>query len=245
MFYAAATIAMVVLCYGPVMRVGEAVILDPVPYRWLMHLPGLRSAARADAILDGRGRCAWRSRRGSRSRGSAPAGGHAALRRSPSCFAGLMLDGWIDPVNMAAAPETVAPGRAPRSGAADPRAAARSRVGCGGDVSLDLAPPAGRQRRQRLRPAALAPLMDALDSHDPAMLVALGSLGTFDVSSTAPRIATAPWRALRDERAGVEGNRDRRHADGVSGAGDAVAGGDRRAGRCRSPASGPTRRMRR
>ena len=39
-FYAAATVVMVILCYGPVMRVGEAVILDPGPYGWLMHVPG-------------------------------------------------------------------------------------------------------------------------------------------------------------------------------------------------------------
>ena len=39
-FYLGATFVMGVLCCGPVLRVGDAVILDPMPYRWLMAVPG-------------------------------------------------------------------------------------------------------------------------------------------------------------------------------------------------------------
>jgi hypothetical protein len=40
LFYVGATIVMGVLCFGPVLQVGTAVVLDPMPYKWLMALPG-------------------------------------------------------------------------------------------------------------------------------------------------------------------------------------------------------------
>ncbi len=67
LFYVAATVVLGVLCFGPKMQTGEVVILEPMPYRWLMHLPGF-DGIRVPTRFWLLGVCACRSRRASRSR---------------------------------------------------------------------------------------------------------------------------------------------------------------------------------
>ena len=153
-FYAAATVVMAILCYGPVMRVGEAVILDPGPYGWLMHVPGF-DQLRVPTRFWMAGTMCLAVAAGLAFARLVPARGSIRNAAFALVFAGLMLDGWIRPVNMAEAPQIWA--RVERRDQAAPgdRAAARPGVGCGGDISLDLVAASGGQWRQRLRPAAL------------------------------------------------------------------------------------------
>ena len=179
-FYGAATVVMVVLCYGPVMRVGEAVILDPGPYGWLMHVPGF-DQLRVPTRFWMAGTMCLAVAAGLAFARVAP------LRRGPRSaafavvFAGLMLDGWIRPVNMAEPPQIWA--KVERRDQARPI------------IELPLGPEWDAAATYRSlwhrRPVAngvsgydpphYAPLMDALEARDPAMLVAIGSLGSFDV----------------------------------------------------------------
>ncbi len=194
-FYAAATVVMVILCYGPVMRVGDEVILDPGPYGWLMHVPGFDQLRVPTRFWMAGTMCL------------AVAAGLAfarlgPVRRGPRqaafalVLAGLMLDGWIRPVNMAEAPE-IWP-RVERRDQARPV------------LELPLGPEWDAAATYRSiwtrRPVAngvsgydpphYAPLMDALEARDPAILVAMGSLGPFDVvvnGAQDPRGAIAAY----------------------------------------------------
>jgi hypothetical protein len=179
-FYAGATIVMIVLCYGPVMRVGDAVIMEPAPYRWLMYLPGFDQLRVPTRFWMVGTMCL------------AVAAGIAFLELAPVrrplrsglfvlVLAGLLFDGWIHPVNMAAAPELW-----PRVERRDQRQPI---------LELPLGPEwdaAATYRsiwhRRRVAngvsgydPPHYAPLMDALDSRDPGILLALASLSSFDV----------------------------------------------------------------
>ena len=202
-FYTAATIVMAVLCYGPAMRVGDAIIMDPAPYRWLMYIPGfdqLRVPTRF-----------WMA--GTMCLGVAAGLAFSLVapgRRAPRAaafavvLAGLLCDGWIRPVNMAAAPEPW------------PRVERRDQERP--ILELPLGPEWDAAATFRSiwhrRPVAngvsgydpphYAPLMDALDSHDPAMLVALGSLGSFDVIVNGAEDRDGRWARYVTSVPGVE-----------------------------------------
>jgi hypothetical protein len=103
LFYVAATVAMGVLCFGPVLQVGTAVVLDPMPYKWLMAVPGfdqLRVPTRfwmlgllCLALAAGLvfARLAARTAR-------------VRLALLVVLASGLLLDGWTHGINMAEAP---------------------------------------------------------------------------------------------------------------------------------------------
>jgi hypothetical protein len=202
-FYTAATIAMAVLCYGPVMRVGDATIMDPSPYRWLMHVPGFDQLRVPTRFWMAGTMCL------------AVAAGMAFFRLAPGrrlqrsaaftiVLGGLLVDGWIHPVNMAVAPEPW-----PRVERRD-----QSRP----ILELPLGPEwdaaATFRSMWHRRPVAngvsgydpphYAPLMDALGTHDPAMLVALASLGSFDVVVNGAEDRDGGWARYVMSIPGVE-----------------------------------------
>jgi hypothetical protein len=180
LFYSCAALAMGIFACGPVLRVGSAIVYQPAPYRWLMHLPGfgeLRvpmrfwmlgvlclavAAALAVPKLIPRGH-RWRK----------PVFALTA--------AGILFDGWIGAMPMARPPEHWL--KVERRDQSQPI------------LELPLGPEwdaAGtfRSIRHRRRvvngvsgydPPHYAPLQEGLNAHDPGMLLALTSLGPLDV----------------------------------------------------------------
>jgi hypothetical protein len=179
-FYVAVTLVMAVLSCGPLLRAGKAVVFDPMPYRWLMYLPGfdqLRVPTRfwmlgilclavAAGVAFAR---------------------HVAARRTlrpilvAIVAAGLLLDGWTRGFTMAPPP--------------DPRAKVERRDRSEPILELPIGPewdPAATYRSLRHRrrvvngvsgydPPHYWALRAGLDSHDPDMLGALSTLGSYDV----------------------------------------------------------------
>lgn len=103
-FYTAGVIAMGVLSCGPVISVGNAIVLDATPYSWLMNVPGFRELRVPSRF--------WML--GVLCLAVAAGLGFARLHLSRqstrivlllSISAGLLLDGWMRDMPMAAAPE--------------------------------------------------------------------------------------------------------------------------------------------
>lgn len=179
-FYGAATIAMAVFSCGPLLRVGDSILFDPAPYRWLMALPGfteLRVPTRfwMLGIL-----CLAVAAGLSFARLSRPRG-RLSVAPFAVAAAGFLLDGWLSDIPMAAPPE---------------RSVAMESAGPASPLlELPLGPdwdaPAtfrsiGHRRRvvngvSGYDPAHYAPLQSGLNDHDPAMLEAIASFGSFDV----------------------------------------------------------------
>jgi hypothetical protein len=179
-FYAAATLVIAVLCCGPVLRVGEEVILSPAPYGWLLSLPGFNelrvpTQLRMLIVL-----CL------------AVAAGlsYAALNRPSFRFGramfavlaiGLLLDGWMTGARMAPAPEMWTD--------VEPRDRAQPILELPLGPEWDYAATfraAGHHRRvlngvSGYDPPHYVALRAGLDARDPAMLAAIASLGAFDV----------------------------------------------------------------
>jgi hypothetical protein len=205
-FYVAATIVLAVLCCGPVLRTGDAVILDPMPYRWLMAVPGfdqLRVPTRfwmlgtlclaiAAALAFGR---------------LAPERGRRRVAAFVVLSAFLLLDGWTNGLHMAAAPQ-----QWPRvQRRADARPLLELPLGPDWDAAATFR--SMRHRRRVLNgvsgydPPHYEPLKSGLASHDPALLLAIASLGEFEVVVNgeadpggvwARYVASVPGAVLRD-----------------------------------------------
>ena len=192
LFYGCATVAMGVFACGVVLRAGERVLVNPAPYAWLLHLPGftglrvpmrfwmlgvlcLAVAAglafvRLSAVWQLRGRLLF------------------AL-----VAAGLVADGWIGPMPMADAPELWP--RVERRDQSQPI------------LELPLGPAwdaAGTFRsiwhRRRVvngvsgyDPLYYAPLQFGLNDHDPAMLLAIASLGSYDIVVNGAADPNGQW----------------------------------------------------
>jgi len=179
-FYLGATIILGLLCCGPVLRTGEAVILGPMPYRWLMAVPGfdqLRVPTRFWML-------------GTLCLGVAA--GVAFARLSPNhgrrravavllLSVGLTLDGWTKGIAMADAPQQWP--RVERRG--DTRPILELPLGPDWDAAATFR--SMRHRRPVLNgvsgydPPHYEPLKSGLGSHDPALLLAIASLGEFEV----------------------------------------------------------------
>ncbi len=104
LFYAAAVAATAVLCFGPVLRVGTDVLLDPLPYRFLMALPGfheLRATPRfwmlGTMCLAVAAGLAMPHLRPVRARGGAILAAIASLA--------ILAEGWIPSLRMGGSPE--------------------------------------------------------------------------------------------------------------------------------------------
>jgi hypothetical protein len=179
-FYGMTTIVMAAFSCGPVLRVGGQSVFEPAPYRFLMALPGftgLRVPTRfwmlgvlCLAVAAGLAFARVRPRR--------PA---AQLAMFVTVVFGLMVDGWLVRFPMAAAPELW------------PRVERRDRA----EPVLEL--PLGPEwdaaatyrsiwHRRRVvngvsgyDPPHYDPLQAGLNARDPAVLLALATLGPFDV----------------------------------------------------------------
>jgi F5/8 type C domain len=180
LFYALAALVMAALSCGPVLPSGGAVILEPMPYRWLMRLPGfneVRVPARfwmlgvlCLAVAAGVGFATLaisnRFRR-------------AAVFVLAAC--GIMFDAWLRELPMA---------EPPRPWPKVERRDQRQPI-----LELPLGPgwdAAGTFRSVWHRrpvvngvsgydPPHYAALQSGLNDHDPEILAALASLGSFDI----------------------------------------------------------------
>lgn len=200
LFYAAATVLIGMLCFGPVLR--TAVPLQPMPYRWLMYLPGfdqLRVPTRFWML-------------GVLCLSVAAALAFVRLRLPPgrtrmAAFvipaAGLLVDGWIDRINMEPAP--VHWPRVERRDWSQPI------------VELPLGPEwdaaatfrSIRHRRRVLNgvsgydPPHYGPLMFGLESRDPDLLRAIASLGSFDIVVNGAEDREGRWAEYAKSIEGV------------------------------------------
>jgi hypothetical protein len=192
-FYALATIVFGILCCGPVLRAGGRVVVDSMPYAWLMYLPGfdqLRVPTRfwmlgtlCLGIAAGLSFARWRARR-------------LPVRYATAALIafGLLIDGWTRGITMAAAPE-----RWPAVEPPDRRQPI---------VELPLGPDwdaaatfrgIGHRRGvvngvSGYDPPAYAPLQEGLNNHDVAMLGALATLGDVDVVVNGAADPGGGWR---------------------------------------------------
>jgi hypothetical protein len=200
-FYVAATIVVAILCFGPVVRVGDEAILSPAPYGWLMALPGfgelrVPTQIKMIAIL-----CL------------AVAAGLAYARLDrlrprirttvfSVAAAGLLLDGWFLGARTADAPafwpEVEAAGRS------EPIL----ELPIGPDWDFTATFRAAAHRRRVLNgvsgydPPHYHALVTGLQARDPAMLAAIASLGPFDIVVTR---AADPDGALQRYAASAQG----------------------------------------
>jgi len=113
-FYTGGIGASAIFCLGPVLRVGESVLLSPMPYRWLMALPGFRELRMPPRF--------WML--GVLCLGAAAGLAFSHLRMARPRLAkavwalvaaGLLVDGWIPAMRMAAPPEVWAAVESPAS----------------------------------------------------------------------------------------------------------------------------------
>jgi hypothetical protein len=179
-FYAGAVIVLGVLCFGPALRAKGAVILDPMPYRWLMAVPGFDQLRVPTRFWMLGTLCLGVAAALSFTRLVPPHGrGRSAVFLLVS--AGLLLDGWTRGISMPAAPQ-----QWPKVERRDQtRPILELPLGPEWDAAATFR--SMRHRRPVVNgvsgydPPHYAPLQFGLNSHDPAILVALGSLGAFDV----------------------------------------------------------------
>lgn len=104
LFYVASIVVMGVLCFGPVLQVGTAVILDPMPYKWLMAVPGfdqLRVPTRFWML----GTLCLALAAGLVFAKLVSQAARLRLVLLAVIAGGLLLDGWTRGINMAEAPQ--------------------------------------------------------------------------------------------------------------------------------------------
>jgi hypothetical protein len=180
-FYVVMTMVIAILCCGPVLRVGEEIILSPAPYGWLMPLPGFNELRVPTQIKMISILCL------------AVAAGlaYAAVLRSSSRAAravfvmaaiGLLLDGWPVGAQMATPPAVWAEAEPPNR--TEP--ILELPLGPGGDDFGATLRAAIHHRRvmngvSGYDPPHYQSLVVGLGARDPAMFPAIASLGPFDV----------------------------------------------------------------
>ncbi len=200
-FYLGAMIVMGVLCCGPVLRVGDAVILDPMPYRWLMAVPGfdqLRVPTRFWML----GTLCLGMAAGLAFARLIPVRGRLSAAALLLLSVGVMLDGWTTGIGMSEAPPQWP--RVERRGGTRP--ILELPLGPAWDAAATFR--SMRHRRPVLNgvsgynPPHYEPLKSGLGTRDPELLLAIASLGAFDVVVNA---ADDPGGALARYVASVPG----------------------------------------
>jgi F5/8 type C domain-containing protein len=179
-FYAAAVIVIALFCCGPVLRVGEEVILEPAPYRWLMSLPGfleLRSPARFWML----GVLCLSVAAGLSFDRLRPARRPTQMTMWSLIALAMLLDGWMPAMRMAAAPET----RSAVEPRDRPQPILELPIGPDWDFAATFrAVTHGRRVVNGVsgyNPPYYVALVSGLERRDPAVLEALASLGSYDV----------------------------------------------------------------
>jgi hypothetical protein len=210
LFYVAMTFVLGILCYGPMMRRGEVVILEPMPYRWLMHLPGF-NGLRAPARFWMLGLLCLAIAAGFAYARFAPA---AAARRRvlfAAIAAGVLLDGWTIGIAMPDAPP-----HWPRVERRDrPEAVIELPLGPEWDAAGTFR--AVRHRRRVVNgvsgydPPFYAPLQDGLNRYEPSVLTALASFGPIDIVVNGEADPDGAWAryasSVAGEPVGIDGVR--------------------------------------
>jgi hypothetical protein len=202
-FYIGATIVLGLLCCGPVLRAKGAVVLDPMPYRWLLAVPGfdqLRVPTRfwmlGTLCLSVAAALAFARLVGERGR----------LRAVVFMLvsAGVMLDGWTRGIGMAEAPK-----QWPKVERRDqPRPILELPLGPDWDAAATFR--SMRHRRPVLNgvsgydPPHYEPLKAGLSTHDPELLLAIASLGSFDVVVNGEADPDGAWGRYASSIPGVE-----------------------------------------
>jgi hypothetical protein len=191
-FYSAAAVVFALLSCGPVLRTGDVVILEPMPYWYLMALPGFDSVRVPTrfwmlgvlclAVAAGIGFGRYGPKR-------------AGLRRAAFVVAcaGILLDGWTRGIGM---PE--APAQWPR---VEPRGRTEAVLELPLGPSWDAAATFRAMRHRRpvvngvsgYDPPHYAPLQDGLNAHDPSVLVALSSFGALDIVVNGEEDPDGAW----------------------------------------------------
>ncbi len=179
-FYVLATVAVVILCMGPQIRMDGRVLIDQAPYRWLMILPGfdgLRVPTRFWMI----GALCLAMAAALALERMLPA---AARWRVPLLLllsSGILADGWMREMPLARAPELW-----PRVERRDTdRAILELPLGPEFDAAATFRAVAHRRRVVNgvsgYDPPHYALLQRGLNAHDPSVLLALASLAPLDV----------------------------------------------------------------
>jgi hypothetical protein len=201
-FYVATTVAMALFSCGPVLRVGGVVVFHAAAYRWLMYLPGF-NALRDPTRFWMLGILCLTTAAGL-SLASLPLS-RQWVRRMVFGLAtmGVLLDGWVSAVPMAVAPE-----RWPKVERRDqPQPILELPLGPRWDAAATFR--SIWHRRPVVNgvsgydPPHYAPLQAGLNAHDPGMLLALASLGSFDAVVNAVDDPTGAWARYVSSIAGV------------------------------------------
>lgn len=179
-FYAGATVATMVLCLGPEIRVGTRTVMDHAPYGWLLALPGF-SGLRVPTRFWMLGAMCLATAAALALDRLAPAAARWRALLVTLASAGILADGWIGGMPMGGAPDHWT--RVERRDSPDPL------------IELPLGPEfdaaatyrAVRHRRRVVNgvsgydPPHYAWLQRGLNARDPDALLALTSFGPLDV----------------------------------------------------------------
>jgi hypothetical protein len=201
LFYVGMTFVVGILCYGPMMRRGEIVILEPMPYRWLMYLPGF-DGVRVPTRFWMLGLLCLAIAAGISFARYAPSYGPRRRVCVAVLTAGILIDGWTIGIGMPDAPQPW-----PRAERRDRREAV---------IELPLGPlwdAAGTYRAMRHRrrvvngvsgydPPFYAPLQDGLNSFEPSVLTSLASFGPLDIVVNGDADADGAWARYASSVAG-------------------------------------------
>lgn len=179
-FYGFGVFLFGLLACGPVLKAGEAVLLDPAPYGWLMKLPGFNELRVPTQIKMIHLLCLAVA--------SGLAFGRLWLPRRPMtrialfvCSAGLLADGWITGMPMAAAQAEW-----PLAEPAD-RSEPILELPLGPDFDAGATLRASRHHRRVMNgvsgydPPYYEALKAGLRAHDQPLLAAIATLGAIDV----------------------------------------------------------------
>lgn len=191
-FYVVTAFVLAVLCLGPVLRVGDAELLDEMPYRWLMRLPGFDSvrvptrfwmlgtlclavAAGLSFARFAQARPQWR---------------RAILALA---VAGILVDGWTTGIGMPDAP--------PHWPKVERRDRAEAVIELPLGPSWDAAATFRAMRHRRpvvngvsgYDPPFYSPLQFGLNSYEPSILTALSSFGALDIVVNADADPDGAW----------------------------------------------------
>jgi F5/8 type C domain-containing protein len=179
LFYAAATVIVALLSFGPELRAGDDVIWKPAPYGWLMALPGFNEARVPTqikmidilclAVAAGLAFCAIRPRRP-----------RLAMAVWALAATGFLLDGWMARAEMMS-PPALWPAVEPSD---RPEPILELPLGPG-DYGATLRAASHRRRVfngvSGYDPPHYFALKEGVAAHDPAVLRAIASLTSFDI----------------------------------------------------------------